>query len=624
MDLAGGQRRPDSSLNDIFSRKKNMRFKRFFFSLVLFQLSITAAGAQSQFNALKRLMHTAESLQQQKNCEKALPLYLKIFNSGKVTPTLINRINHCYRASGQTAEWVAFLKKTIKRYPANYSYQIELGKAYFLNKETTHALQTWQQVYIHRPPELMRFTLTAQAMSSFRLFDDAAETYKAALKAFPKQYNLYMQLARIYRYQLDYENAVKTYMAYFKYKPEQASYVSAMLMSMARDDEGIERIIAQLRLEPAAQNPAIQEMIAGLYMAKKDFGQAFKIYSAIPGTAGVKAASMQRFAYQADRAGQYGWSIKAYQYMLKGLSAVRAATVKYDLAQAYYRQSQLLKNSAEQNKDIDRALSLLNGLIDAGSSQRYRAAELAADIRKDYFGDIDGALKLYRSISLKAVGGNNADRLRMKIASCYFIKNDLQQARLYYDKVQGKRARLVSSWQKAELLFFNGRFKQAAGLYDRLLSQITMQDTLANNILERKFEITSFSSDSAALAEYAVALRLDRQRKRSEAAKKFRHLFEQNSALGLTGAIRAAKIYLSLGQADQATVILEKVVNTGQTNSDEAFWLLGRAYQIQHLPQKALQAYQRLLQAYPSGFHSEQAREAARTISETNKGNPNG
>lgn len=611
-------------MHKTFPRKNNMKFRIAFLSLLIVRLWTAPAVAQNQLDALKNLMHAAESLQQQKNCEKALPLYLKIYNSGKVTPTLINRINRCYRESGQAEEWITFLKKIIPQYPANYSYQIELGKAYFLNKQTTRALQTWQQVYIHRPPELMRFTLTARAMSSFRLFDDAAETYKAALKAFPKQYNLYMQLAQIYRYQLDYENAVKTYMAYFKHKPKQASYVSAMLMSMARDDEGIERIIAQLRLEPAAQNPAIQEMIAGLYMAKKDFKRAFTIYSSIPGTPAIKASTMQRFAYQANRAGQYAWSIKAYQAMLKGLSAVRGAAIKYDLARAYYLQSQILKNTDAQNRDIDRALSILNGLIKSKSSQRYRAAELAADIRKDYFNDIDRALELYRSVSLKAVGRNNADRLRMKIASCYFIKNDLQQARQYYDQVQGKRPRLISNWQKGELLFFEGRFKQAARLYDQVLSQITMQDTLANNILERKFEITSFSSDSVALAEYAAALRLQRQRKQSEAAKKLRHIFEQNGSLSLTAGIRAAKIYLSLNRAGQAITILEKMVSSGQTDSDEAFWLLGRAYQNQHLPQKALQTYQRLLQAFPAGFHSEQAREAARRISDTNKGTPNG
>ncbi len=592
--------------------------------LLLAVLFYTEAAAQS--GAIKQLMQTAESLVQQKQCGKALPLYLKVFNQGTATRSLINRINHCYQQNGNASEWIAFLKKVIRRFPKNYSYQIDLGKAYFLNNETTKALQTWQQVYIVKPPQLMRFTLVARAMTSFRMFDDAAETYRAALKAFPGQYNLYMQLAQIYRYQLDYSNTVKAYLAYFAHKPKQASYISGMLLSMARDDEAIERIIAQLKVEPAANHPAIQEMIANLYMRKKDFSRAFKIYTAIEKSSPQKAASyMQRFAFEADRAKKYEWSIKAYNFMLKDLSPPRDAVVKYNLATMYFKRAKISsENSGLKNTDISQALNILDGLIQSRSSQQYRAAELNGDIYKDFFNDIDTANKFYTSIPLSSVGLNNADRIRMKIAECFFIKNELDKARRVYQSVQGQAIRHQSAYQLADILFYTGQFKKADEAYDQLLAQITMQDTLANNILERKFEITSYADDSLALSKYASALRLDKQRKRSEAAKKFLELFNQNSSLASNAGLKAAQIYLALGQASQASRILTGLTASGQQDSDDAIWLLARSYQQQNLPQKALETYELLLQKFPSGFHSERAREAARTINDLLKEKPNG
>lgn len=584
--------------------------------IFIFLFGIYLSGFAQQGNELK----LAENLLRARNYKSALLHFQNAYKNGDSSNRVVNGLSTCLRELAQNDQLILLLNEITRKYPENYSYSIQLGEAYFLNDQPDSALLVWENVYMHDPPDLMRHRLVAQAMTRYRLFDEAISVYKRALKLIPNQEIIHLDIATLYKAQLNYEQASQHYLQYYKMFKNQQNYVRSQLINMAKDEDAADRIIISILDFNDDNDPDLNELLANLYMRKKDYAKAFEIVVEIEKKMkNDNLVYLNRFASEAARDNAYNYVIKAYEYALTRVKTNLSPAVKFNLAQAYYLSALELnkQNNIEESGDqVKKALNILSELVQGNTVEKYRALELSADIYKDQFNDLDGALQNYEKIKFNRIGSNEADQVRLKIANVYLLKNNLADAENYYRKVKTKKFLSLAHYNLAELLFFTSRFSKAKQSFESLITQVGMKDTLANNALERNFQIEQFLGDSIHFSKFSQASLLKRQQKYSEAAKKFGELYFSENVTSFASGMEAVTLYNRLKKMDEANQILEDMIKTypDEDNSDYAYFLLANNYKNADKLQDALTMYQEILIRFPTSFYIEEARSRAREI----------
>lgn len=596
---------------------------KFYRALHLIKILLISAGfislALAQDNPEIKL---AESYVRSGNHEAALFIFQKLYRQGNTSTRVINGISNSLEALNRIDEWIEFLHEVISRNPGIFPYQIDLANAYFLNKQNDMAREIWRSVYEAEPYNLMRYRLVAQAMTRFRLFDDAIAVYKQAMQNLKNQEAMHLDIGTLYRAQLNYEMAVEHYIEYYRRFKKQRNYIRSLLIGMAKDDEAADRIIAKLEMLNRDNDPDINELLANLYIRKKEYNRAFGIIKNIEeSSAESQYLYLSRFAVEAERDNAFEYVIKAYEYAIAKNREALNASNRFKLAEAYYNFGDDLFKSGKQEtaqQKVEKAISILQDLLTGKSPEKYFAAELIADINKDYYNDLDKALQYYNEVNFKAIGVNRADEVRLKKADVYILKNNLEQAAKIYEKVQSKKYLPEALFCQAELSYFNAQFREAGKKYQQVIAMVGMKDTLANNALERTFNIDQFSADSTEFAKYAKADLLKRQKKYSESAKEFARIYYNSNNLSLSSGMKAVNLYNRLNKTNEVITLLEDRLQKypQDENNDQALFILAANYQKQDNPEQALTMYQDLLMRYPTSFYTDKARAYARELNQ--------
>ena len=595
--------------------------------LLINLLILSAAPVLSEHGEDRTAIRRAEQLIRAGRYEDALTLLKPLYASGKRTIKVINNINQCYRELKNYDEWIVFLNDVVRLFPKQYNYRINLGNAYYLNRNKAQALKIWQSVYQAPDADVLRYRRTAQNMYALRLPDEAAEVYQAALKKFPREYTLLLDLAGVYRGKLDYERATTFYLRYLQKAPNQSGYIRSVLLSMARDDTATARILSVLK-KNTHPTPIVRELLMYMYMRAENFDAAFKQVLLLEHNAarGKSGLFINRFIHEAERSGRWKQAIRGYHALLKQLNGPRADDPLYRLARAEYSYARSMRRqSAQQADDLAyNALKRLKKLIEKNSHKKIQSAILAGDIQKNFFGDLDEAYRFYTLFPLRKVSGSEADQLRLKIARIHLEKNETEKADRLYVSVKNKPYVQLARWQRAELTFFTARFRKARAMYQQLLGDAGLSDTLSNNILHRLFLLENLNSDSSALALYAGAMFLQRQKKMSEAARKYALLAVRSGALSREAVHNALKIYKHLNEPQRAIDVAEQWLknNPDDPAADEILFALAGLYaQINERP-KALAYYEKILLDHPDSFYADEARRSARRLSEEENAAP--
>ncbi len=589
---------------------------------ILISICITGLFFQSAFaqSLNPQEIKFAENLLRSRNYESALIIFNKHYRAGNHSSKIINGISRSLRELNNFQRWIEFLEEVILKLPQNYTYQIDLGKALYLDKQPDRAMQIWRKVYEAEPPNVMHYRLTAQAMTSFRLFDEAIEVYKKAMATIPNQAQVHLDIGRLYKIQLNYEKATEQFVAYFHKFKKQRSYVRSMLISMAKDNDASDRIISALESLNIDNDPDLNELLTNLYIRKKDYPKALKIVMEIEKTAGSnKFLYLKRFAQEADKDKAYPYVIKAYEYILGASKKTITALTEYKLALAYYAHGKnLFKDQKVEQADnqIQKALQILQNLYDKNTHEKQRAAEALADIYKTHFGDFDRAYELYKGVQFDRFGVNNADRVRIKLADIFILKNDLPSAKKVYLQVKSKKYLPLAAFNMAEISYYSGQFTEAKNSYTKLISKVGMKDSLANNALDRTFEIDEFAGDSLIFSKFVQAALLKRQQKFSESAKQFAELYNAKNNLSFKAGMIAVRLYYRLEKPVEAITLLEDIIKNypDEGETDLAYFILASGYKKAKEFDKALALYQEILVRFPTSFYSEQARANAREI----------
>ncbi len=573
--------------------------------------------------APNREQRIADFLKNSGNYEQALSLYLKIFHSSKPNYILITNIQDCYEKLKQYPELISFLNDLIRKYPENLEYKIKLGRAYYLDGQPDTAFALWDSLLQKYPKNIYLYRSLGANLIQLRLYERAIRVYRAAIENIPRQKSLYREIALIYRARLDYAEALKNYLNYFKAFPTQYGYIRSQIIAMSSDTSAILPMIKVLQEYQKHNRDLLgaSELLADLFLRNKRFGAAFDVYVSLYKKTGENNYLL-RFANKAADAEAYDFAVKALQMLLdKTKHSSKRHVFLLELARNYYRWAQQyarLGKEKESFKKIKKAEKYANALITAQprSSYWWAACDLKGDLALYYYQDVDQAIVWYQNVLKSNIDYRNKDRTRLKLAECYLMRGDLSQSEHILSRIRSGMYKNLVRFKKAEILFYKGKLTQAQNAFQALYQTLAPDDSLANNVLERILLLRQGKRDSTMLVQYAQAEMLIRQHKLSEAARIFESLAQKHWAINAQCGEKAVHLFIRLGKFEQAASLIQSIEKKfpDYVNNDRLYFLLGLAQQKQGLWEKAFNTYQTLIDKYPDSFFLEQAREKARWI----------
>jgi tetratricopeptide (TPR) repeat protein len=581
--------------------------------LILIGVSLLSAqqNRQREINLASRLVRAQEY-------ERALAMFSRLYSEGYQSIEVTDGLIRCYYGLHQYDKAIHLLNKLIKQHPERYNYKIDLGRAFYMNNNKTEAMRIWQEVIESKPPDIMKYRFTASAMAQLHLFDEAIEVYKKAIESFKNQEIMYRDIAVLYRGQLDYKNAAYYFLKYYEYNPKRFNDIYTQILYMVNDKDALPQITAEIeKYLDNNEDVKISELLGGLYLRQNDLRQAYTIYDNLY-KEDKNINHLLNFSREAELKGEYQYAVNAYQQILyANLPERTELDVKLNLAKCYYH---LAKKGYDDDIYIKKSVDLLQNLcaVQEYKSLRINAIEFYAEVFLQYYNDIDGAIHQYNTILQIEQNRAVQERIFLKLANAYFLKNDLDRALIYYSKITSGRNIAYVLYKKGNIQYYRGYFKRAKDLYNQALGKAGSLDSIANNILQQIMLIDQFSQDSTVLAEFSNAERLQYQGRKSQAAAKYYDLFKLNKDISKTAGLRSAHILKNLAKYEDAVKILNEFLQIypNDYGSDEALFLLGQCQNKLRNYDQALDAYKRIMIDFPNSFYIDRSRENARMITE--------
>jgi tetratricopeptide (TPR) repeat protein len=209
----------------------------------------------------------------------------------------------------------------------------------------------------------------------------------------------------------------------------------------------------------------------------------------------------------------------------------------------------------------------------------------------------------------------------MNLGEIQTARNDLVRAHREYGQLlkivpEPYRDRVL--FRIAELDYFEARFDTAAGSLQRI--SMNLANDLANDALQLLYFIQeNRAAGQEALAEFAHADLLARQRKYSEALALFESVTKRFAATPLLddAMMRTGDLHLLLNETDSALVVFGRIINDMPTSilRDRAQMKIGEVYEVRLKDKhKAIEAYEAVLANYPTSLFVEEARKKIRVL----------
>ena len=599
-------------------RKHNWCILQFFFVFMVSSLLLQPVLAQSSNSQLK----IAKSLEKRHNYDDALRIYQDIYKKNLRNMAAIAGIKNCYIELQQYAILIQFLEKVVQEQKGMSNWHVDLAEAYFLNNEREQAFSLWGRFLQQNKTDPSAYRLVAGTMVRQRLFDEAILIYTKAIHDLKRQEILHVDIANLYRAQLNYEKACEHYLQYYIKFPKQFTFVQRQLLLLSNKGNK-NSLVTDAILSFLRQNPdqiKIKEILAGIYLKDKKFSEAFNVYKNME-TDRSSGKYLYQYATEAYANNAFDHAIEGYEYLIyKYPSSPLILQARYELGRSYAAWAYRLDHNEESAKSMQRAIEIFEFEQSSRDNQIYATRSLInlGDIYFEYYFDLDMAIKYYRIYLDKVSSGKTRDEVLIRLGDVYLTKNQTDRALGTYQLVAQNDLKNLSGYKIAEIYFFNHKFTLAHRHLKQLLINMPAADPLMNDILTRNFLIKSFIQDSLILTKFADAELLKFQKKYIQSAEAYEELCQEKSNLQSLSGRNAGKLYLRLKRYDSAKEVLRFLRKEIPDDKyfDEILFLLAESEEGLNNFQAATDILHELMVAYPNSLFIQDVRERARILND--------
>ena len=612
----------------------------------LFCVWLFGVLAFSQQVDLSTKLRLAQSFEQAGEWEKAAMMYESLLGSNADSFVVLDGLRRSYVELKEYDKAIDLVQQHLRAKPLDENLLSWLGGLYDLAGKTQTADSVWHVIFSKDRQNASLYRLVAAQLIDHREYERAIQIYLEGREAAKNQLLFLEELASLYGALHQYELAASEYVKLVRSNPQQVTYVEARLSSYTGREEARRAalVVVQKEVQQTPEQISVLSLLAWLYVDGKEFDAALEQYRRIDRLTKANGREIFQFGERATQERAYAVAAKAFREVIENnvrpdvlpLARLGYARALEELSAENDTLAQLLGGApasrpgsaedgrvSESQPTFHGALALYDRL-----TRDYPNTDIAMQaffrigmIRFNRFFDLNGAASAFDTVRRLPYNGILAVEATMSLGEIQTARNDLIRAHREYGQLltmapQQYRDRVL--YRIAELDYFEARFDTAVSSLQRI--SVNLADDLANDALQLLYFIQeNRAAGQEALAEFARADLLVRQRKYSEALALFESVTKQFAATPLLddAMMRTGNLHLLLNRPDSAIVVFDRIINDMPTSilRDRAQMRIAEVYEGKLKDKtKAIEAYEAVLANYPTSLYVEEARKKIRIL----------
>jgi tetratricopeptide (TPR) repeat protein len=611
-------------------------------ALLLFA-GVGAQSSNAQQTELATKLRLAQSFEQAGEWSRAAAIYESLLAENPPGFVLVDGLRRAYIELKQYDKAIDLIRRQLRTTPGDENMMTVLGGLYDLSGDQKGADSLWHLVIMKDAKNAGLYRMVAAQLIDHRQYDRAIQIYLDG-RAGTKNDNLFVEeLASLYAALHQYENATREFIKILETNPQQASYVQSRLASFTIRPEGWQAALGVVN-EAVRRKPEVvstHSVLAWLLIEGKQHDKALEQYRIIDRLTKANGVELFAFAQRAAQERAYQTAQNAFQEVIQlnntanivsyaRLGFARAAEALSAESDSVALQSGVRVESpvitsggaAESMPAFQGALGLYEAILtdfpnsDVGMQALFRIGM----IRFERFFDLDGATRAFDKVRSMPFNPPLQQEAMLRLAEVETAKNDMRRAYQEYEellRITSEQNRDKVLFRLAELNYFEGKFDSASAMLKRLGS--TLRSDEANDALQLLYFIEENKPSGRALVEFARAGLLVRQRKYSEAVSRLQALTASMPSVSLVddATLRIAELHLLLNRTEEALSVFRRIAvdMPGSVLRDRAQMRIAEVYENRLKDKaKALEAYEKVLEQFPTSLFAEEARKRIRLL----------
>ena len=453
-------------------------FSKFILSLSVFLISFNTLRAQDD-------MQLAISYYNQKQYEKAAPLFLRLYNQRR-TKYYFDYYLRCLTAQKEYTKAEKAIKRQIKRHPEQKSFLIDLAHVYELEGKQPEAERLYKSVINSPPGDRGQIVQIGNALISYRKFDLAELFYTRAQRVSGQKF--YNELYVIYTLSRNTKKLVDLLLTWLEQNPYNLSMIEARLLPNIQNDVNHEfsSLLEKKTLEriQKRRDLVFYKLLIWLYIEEKQLtkalSMAIRLDKRLHGF-GKEVFNIGQIARDYD---SLGIARQAFEYLIdKGIQYPFYLQSQQQLLNIYYKQIKSGQiHEPEQIKNIEnqyiqtieelslspktinliielahleafylhnpqKALSYLDQALKTSNLSPQMRAQLLLEKGKVLLAENKpwDAIILFNKIFYDYPSLPEALRARLMMGKTFLYLGDLEGAKMYLDKIKGYTSSLEAN-----------------------------------------------------------------------------------------------------------------------------------------------------------------------------------
>jgi tetratricopeptide (TPR) repeat protein len=570
--------------------------------------------------------------------EEALKFYSELYKTHPQNQAYFDGVRKCLTALKKNPEAVAFITARIQTNPDDPVLYIRRGSLYCQMNEEKKGYEDWDHaVGINTKNGAVYSMISDEALNN-RLYEKAVEYLKRGRKELGSAQVFVFELARAYTMSLNFEKAMEEYVRYVLDVPSGLQAIEQYIAQFSQLEGATETAIRVTKKfsDDNTSNVALRQLLAWLFMERKDYLSAQKVYEDLDNLRGADGQELWQFALRAFNENANEAAMNALRvFIAKYPKAAFLADAELRYANSAEKYSvqdtseaddltaalrKPLKTAAGPTVTVDEVMDLYKKIIEKYPKQpvAIEAAIRLAVVKFKLLHDADDALAILSGVENTRRTAQDRPDVNILIGDIQMSRGNIADALSNYNTVLmiknlEKADRETAQYKIAEIHFFMGKLDTAIAELQPLTDD--SKEDIANDALQLLSFIQQYKGASAAaLARFAQVMFLERQGKLTEAMAVLREIIQTygDAPINDPAYLLLGKFYLRLKQPAEALKAYEEFISkkTESLLLDEALYSLGMLYErVNPNPQKAMEMYQRLLTEFPHSRYINQARD---------------
>ncbi len=605
-----------------FRCKRTMR-RNILYTLLL-SLLLLAAGPAAR--AQQQDLELARQYFSQGDYDKAGELYGRLIQNERLFHAVYPDYLKTLLAQRDHKEAEKLVKKTIKRFPDNPNFEVDLGRVYQATGNKGAAEKQFDKLLQSMNPEAV--IVVANAFMQHELFDYAEKTYLRGRELSKDQTAYTRPLIALYAYRQKNDKLIPEVLNLLQENESELGYVQSRLQNSLREEENFDLLEKELILR-VQQNPeklSYSEMLIWLYIQRKDFYSALMQARAVDKRTRTGGTRVMELGTISLKNNDYEGAIEAFQYIVE----------EYPDGPYYLVARQRLINAREEqaentfpvDKEKIQALITDYEALLSEVGRRPETVEVLQHMAGLYAFHLDDKEKaialLQEAIQMPRANPSLVADSKLTLGDIYLLKGEPWESTLLYSQVEkshketpiGHEAKL----RNARLNYYNGDFELAQAHLD-ILKMATSRE-IANDAMDLSLLITDntgLDTSTVAMEEYAAIDLLIFQNKLQEALAALDGMLQKYPGHSLTDEIyfQKANIYERIGEFNLAVESLQQIVGNPQYDilSDDALYRMAYIFEENlNDKAKAQELYNELLVKHQGSVYAAEARRRFRSL----------